>query len=154
MNLTSKQPVLVAHSLSVSGWLLGFAQQSHPPYTCPAVKTVFDSQALSRLLIHHYSVVESWELGEMAGFFFLAQLLVYSVDAEQVISREKLKLAVTFFNVYLFYMLIVYVLSGGGSLLQLAFQDGHCKLGTDFKNSRYFICWHCVSDPYSVKLDE
>lgn len=47
-------------------------------------------------------------------FFFLAQLLVYSVDAEQVISREKLKLAVTFFSAYLFCMLVVYMLWGGG----------------------------------------
>lgn len=69
------------------------------------------------------------------AFFFLAQLLVYSVDAEQVISREKLKPAVTFFSAYLFCMLVVYMLWGGGSLLQLAFQSGHCKLRINFKNS-------------------
>lgn len=47
-------------------------------------------------------------------FFFLAQLLVYSVDAEQVISREKLKLSVTFFSAYSFCMLVMYMLWGRG----------------------------------------
>lgn len=78
--------------------------------------------------MHDYAVVESWELGEIAFFFSLAQLLVYSVDAEQVVSREKLKLAVPFYSAYLFCTLLVHVLWGGGSPLQLAFQDGHCKL--------------------------
>lgn len=59
--------------------------------------------------MYHYNVVQSWELGEMT-VFFLAQLLVYSIDAEQVISREKLKLAVTFFSPFLFCMLVVCVL--------------------------------------------
>lgn len=44
MNLMSKQPALVAHSLSVSGELLGWAQKSHPPRPGPATRTVFDSQ--------------------------------------------------------------------------------------------------------------
>lgn len=37
----------------------------------------------------------------------LAQLLLYFRDAEQVISREKLKLADTFFSSYLLCMFIV-----------------------------------------------
>lgn len=44
MNLTSKRPVLVARSLSVSGELLVRAQKSHPPRPGPATRTVFDSQ--------------------------------------------------------------------------------------------------------------
>lgn len=48
----------------------------------------------------------SWEIW-LFFFFFLAQLLVYSRDAEQVISREKLNLADTFFSAYLLCMLIV-----------------------------------------------
>lgn len=69
--------------------------------------------ALSRLLTH--GVVESWELGDIVVLvFFLAQLLVYSVDAELVISREKLKLSVTFFSAYLFCMLVTYMLWGRG----------------------------------------
>lgn len=87
------------------------------------------------------------------AFFFLAQLLVYAVDAEQVISREKLKLAVTFFSADLFCMLVAYALWRGGSVLQLVFQDEHFKLGIDVKNSRYLTCQHCVSDPFSTKLD-
>lgn len=50
----------------------------------------------------------------MFWFFFLAQLLVYSVDAEQVISREKLKLSVTYFSAYLFCVLVMYMLWGRG----------------------------------------
>lgn len=69
--------------------------------------------ALSRLLKH--GVVESWELGDIVVLvFFLAQLLVYSVDAELVISREKLKLSVTFFSAYLFCVLVTYMLWGRG----------------------------------------
>lgn len=86
-----------------------------PPRPGPSTSTACFT-TLPRLLTH--GVVESWELGDIVvlvcGLFFQAQLLVHSVDAEQVISREKLKLSVTFFSAYLFCVLVVYMHWGRG----------------------------------------